>query len=141
MSNFRLVQMLTPSGCVANGYMIIQVEDGEYLWNWNNIICFVDRQGNVTMDKLWERHGGASIRNHYLGVNEGNGAKTIRNRVKSGEYKVACLNIISPMLEGKRVFPPSNIRRYSESSIETHNILLNEQYKRYEQSQKALEKA
>lgn len=122
MNNFRLVQIVSPlSGRVAEGYMIIQVEDGEYLWNWNNLICFVDRQGNVTMDKHWEQYGGASVRNHYLGVNKGNGAKTIRNRIKSGEYKVGSLNIISPKLEGERVLPPSNSRRFNESSIEEHN--------------------
>lgn len=75
---------------VANQFLI-ETNEGEYFQSYQSIIAFRDNNGNVTLDEhFWDySRTTGKYRNQFLGE----GKKETQEKINSGIYKLANLNV------------------------------------------------
>ena len=82
--------MRSPNGNQVPNQFAIHADEGRYFQSYNSIIAFINNKGQVFLDDYyWDySHTTGKYRNMFLG----NGINDVREKIKSGEYKLKNLN-------------------------------------------------
>jgi len=86
----KVTNMLSSNGRAVANQFIIRTENGKYFQSYESIIAFIDRCGNVFLDKKYWKF--SKTTSNYRCKFLGEYIKTTRAKIKSGEYKLVDLN-------------------------------------------------
>jgi hypothetical protein len=86
----KVYNMTSPNGNKVANQFEIYTDKGKYFQSYNSVIAFIDNNGKVFLDEYyWDySHTTSRYRNMFLN----NGINDVREKIKSGEYKLKNLN-------------------------------------------------
>ena len=86
----KVCNMTSPNGNKVANQFEIYTSKGKYFQSYNSIIAFIVNNGKTFLDDYyWDySHTTGKYRNMFLG----NGINDVREKIKSGEYKLKNLN-------------------------------------------------
>tara|TARA_R100000315_G_C5195400_1_gene114357 strand:- start:247 stop:519 length:273 start_codon:yes stop_codon:yes gene_type:complete len=90
MQKVKVRNMYGRTGREVPNQFIINTKQGEYFQSYKSIIAFIDNNNKVTLDKYYWDYSRTTgkYRNEFLGEY----IEETRDKIKSGEYKLANLN-------------------------------------------------
>ena len=90
MQKVKVRNMYGRTGREVPNQFIINTKQGKYFQSYKSIIAFIDNKDKVTLDEFYWDYSRTSgkYRNEFLGEY----IEETRDKIKSGEYKLANLN-------------------------------------------------
>ena len=82
--------MRSPRGNQVPNQFIIWADEGKYFQSYKVIIAFIDNKGKVFLDDYYWDYSRTTGK--YRNIFLGNSINEVREKIKSGEYKLKNLN-------------------------------------------------
>ena len=86
----KVYNMESPNGNKVANQFEIYTDEGKYFQSYRSIIAFKDNKGQVFLDDYYWDY--SITTGKYRNIFLGNGINDVREKIKSGEYKLKNLN-------------------------------------------------
>jgi len=86
----KVYNMISPNGNKVANQFEIYTDEGKYFQSYKSIIVFVNNKGQVFLDDYYWNYSRTTSKYRNIFLNDG--TNSVKEKIKSGEYKFERLN-------------------------------------------------